>query len=561
MGENGYREFVKRFEDVCAKYAEKTAITYMRDDGSKTLFKFGEIYNRVQAAKEQFAAVELRPGDRAAIIAPHSPFAVMAGLSLAYSNITSVLIDASLPGEEINRLLEFSDVRAVFTVPSIYRNIDKELVSDIPVFNLSNENEEYRLFENSVQKTAKTATTDPHLDVIAILFSSGTTASVKGVMITYYSVFKSQELYLINSGLKSNMSYLHVLPFTHIAGYSSAYQYLLTGCEIGLIENIDPTKFSIGLLNFKPDYFAMVPKIYEVIEQKIRQSIKDKGIKTEKSFCAMLSVSRFFRKNLGINIGQKLFKSVNIQVFGGRMHGLGTGSVSCKDSTAQFYLDLGYKWANFYATTETNVPTVSTGILDRYPVGTVGNVKRYNSIDIKIADPDERSIGEIRVKTVLIMKGYFRDPELTAAAFDDDGCFKTGDLGYIDKKGYLHVTGRIKETILLHTGKKVAPTDVDALYGAVCTDIALASCGVPDRNGMFDEIHLFLESGELSEDEQKKIKQAIMDFSGQTSTIYQVSAVHFIDKLPTTSVGKVKRFKLKETALAKRVSYSCSAVN
>ena len=150
------------------------------------------------------------------------------------------------------------------------------------------------------------------------------------------------------------------------------------------------------------------------------------------------------------------------------------------------------------------------------------------------------------------MKGYFRDEELTKSAFDENGYFKTGDLGYIDKKNNLHITGRLKEVIILHTGKKVAPFDVDSLYGKLNPSVSMACVGVPNEGGTYDEIHLFIEKGDLSEDTQREVKKQIIAFSSDTSTIYQISKIHFIDKLPTTSVGKVKRFKLKEIALAER---------
>jgi long-chain acyl-CoA synthetase len=549
MTEEYNQEFVARLETVCTQYANKTAITFMRNDNSKTLFTFGEIFNYIKAAKERFGEIGLCPGDRAAIIAPHSPYAVMTGLALAYSNITSVLIDAALPPEEINRLLEFSDVRAVFTGSDIYDFLEKTLIKDVPVFDITTIAEKLLFFEASVPNVQNEATSDPHFDVIAILYSSGTTATVKGIMIPYGAVNKARELYLINTGLTADMTYLLVLPFNHVAGYSNSMQYFLTGCEIGMIEDVDAQKLSKGLLEYQPVFFAMVPRVFEVIEDKIRKQLRSKGVLAEKYILGMLSFSGFIRKIFGIKIGRKLLKSINNQVFGENIFGIGTGATPVKESNSIFFLNLGLEWANFYGLTETYLPCVGTGVVDRYPAGTEGNVKRHPGIDIRIHNPDENGIGEIRVKTVLIMKGYFRDPELTAASFDENGYFKTGDLGYIDKKDYLHVTGRIKEAIVMQTGKKVAPSDVDALYAPLCPDIAIASCGVPNKNGTFDEIHLFIEKGNLSENEQLNLRENIMDFSSQTSTLYQLSGLHFIDKLPLTSVGKVKRFKLKEIAL------------
>jgi long-chain acyl-CoA synthetase len=456
------------------------------------------------------------------------------------------LIDASLPIEEINRLLKFSDIRATLTIPTLYEILDKQEITHVPVLDINDNT----LLDGSTPTVKKEATTDPHIDVIAILYSSGTTASMKGVMITYSSVLKSRELFMRFAGTTPDMSGLLPLPFNHIAGYNTAIVHFLIGCELGLIEDVTAPKLQKGLLDFQPVFFAIVPRVYELMEQRIRQSICEKGKRVERKFYRFLKISSFLRRNFNINIGKKIFKNIISMAFGKNIYILGCGSSKCAESASKFFLDLGLVWMNIYGLTETNFPASATGILDVYPVGNEGNVKQHKCIDIKISNPDENGIGEILIKTELIMKGYFRDPELTAAAFDENGYFKTGDLGYIDKKSYLHITGRIKEAIHMHTGKKVAPSDVDALYTVLCPNIAIASCGVPHKGGSHDEIYLFIEKGNLSADEQRTIREKIINYSTETDTLYQISIIHFIDKIPLTSVGKVKRFQLKEIALA-----------
>ena len=550
---NGHKEFTERLEYICGKYADKPAITYMRDDDSKDNFTFKEIFKRVQAAREQFTRVGLRPGDRAAIVSPHTPFAVIAGFALAYANITAVLIDAALPPEEINRMLSFSDVHAVFTVPVKYEAIDKTILHDIPTFDLSQSGTEYQMFSNSSKEVLCAPTSDPDLEVISILFSSGTTASMKGIMITYTAVEKSRPMYHKVLGRDTDFSILFVLPFNHVAGYSVAFLYFLSGGSMGMLESADATKISAAFHSYNPQSFALVPRFYEIVKQRVMLNIREKGRFIECTARFLLAISHFSYKFLGFNVGKHLLKGIRSQVFGERITLLGTGASMCNAEVASFFLDLGISiWANYYATTETYVPTIVTGIFDRYPAGTEGRIDRFKGIETKIHEPDENGIGEVRIKTILIMKGYFREPELTAAAFDEDGYFKTGDLGYIDKKGYLHITGRIKEAIHMHTGKKVAPFDVDSLYGGLCPNIALASCGVPCKDGAFDEIHLFIERGGLSADGQNEVRKTIADFSAQTSTLYKISGIHFINKLPLTSVGKVKRYLLKETAVSER---------
>lgn len=544
----GNIEFKEMLENICRKNADKPFVVYMRNNGSKNVFTFQAIYEDILKAKDMFIEAGLISGDRVAIIAPHSPLVIHAGLSLAYCGITSVLIESSLPVEEIDRLLENSDVRAVFTIPKIYEKLNKQLINDIPAFELGNN---YRFFPGAATHVNKEVTADPDEDIIAILYSSGTTSSMKAIMVTYASILESSKILFSILDIKLDDTCLHVLPFNHIAGFSISFSLFLSGITSYMIEDVDPLKLQKGFLDFKPSIFAMVPKFFEVVEKKIETEIHNKGKLVEYGFYRLLDFSHFMRKNFGLNIGRYLFKEINRQVFGGNLTKLGLGSSPCKESTNKFFVSLGYEWLNFYASTETGVPVSAINANERYPMGHIGNVTRHEGIHIKINEPGADGIGEIYVKSILMMKGYFRDTKATAASFDN-GYFKTGDLGYIDSKNNLHITGRIKETIILHTGKKVSPVDIENFYGQLCPEVSMTCCGVPDRECLFDEIHLFIEKSNYSLDKLAQVKRLIMDYSSQKSSIYKIAQIHFINKLPMTSVGKVKRYQLKELALLER---------
>ncbi len=534
-------------DKVFKKYSDNTAMDYLKDNGVIETYSFSDIENIIYKAKETIFSCGLTAGDRVAVITPHSPFGVMAGLALVYLNITVVLIDASLPDEEIFRLLEFSDVRAVFTVKNIYDKIPAGLIENIPCFELGKDNAINKFIDGSIKTVSKAETSDRDTDVAAIIFSSGTTDKMKGIMVTYHSVVRAWGINAELAGIKENMTYLLVLPFNHISGFTSAITYFLTGCKIDFIENVNASKLADGLQKFQPNYFVMIPKVYEVMEQKIRAQLHNKGKSAEILIYSVMKLSGFLRKNFGINIGRKLLNKVTSAVFGQNIYNIGTGASPCKPSTSEFYLNLGLEWANFYATTETNVPIAATGIFDRYPSGNVGNINRHKGIEICIGKPDKNGIGEILVKTDLIMKGYFRESELTKAAFEN-GYFKTGDYGYIDKKGFLHLTGRIKESIVLKNGKKVSPSDVDNYYINIFPKYDMASCGVLNAEEDCDEIHMFIKENKYDLKLKKKICSDIMTESKKAPSMYQISEIHFVSDFPKTSVGKVKRFELVKLA-------------
>ena len=132
----GYIAYVNKMESVCNKYRDKVAITYLRDGGVRTYTTFGAFLEGCKALGRMLDDCGIKKGDRVAVITPHSPQGVLASFGLAYTNRTTVLIDASLPMDEVNRLLEFSDVRGVFTTSEIYGDLKKDITDEIPVFQL-----------------------------------------------------------------------------------------------------------------------------------------------------------------------------------------------------------------------------------------------------------------------------------------------------------------------------------------------------------------------------------------------------------------------------------------
>lgn len=542
-----YTKFRERLSYICTTYRDRDAITYMLDSGGKKNYSFADVERRVHSWETAFPGFGLLRGDRAAIISPASPKVIIAMLALAQAGITAVMIDAALPAEEINRLLAFSDVRAVFTVDDLFRQLSAGEKQGIPVFDLDSCDENLSLFPQSDRTVQRGETEDRAADVIAVIYSSGTTSTMKGIMVTYQSVVMSQKRFVDLTAIRAKMRYLLTLPLNHISGYSSTMIFLLTGCSIGMIENINSSKLQSGLLAYNPHCFGMVPKVYDIIRDKIKSAVHEKGRVVEKGFYGVLKLSGFLRRHCGIKIGKCFCKPILNQAFGKNIWGLSVLGAACSRETAEFFLDMGLEWANLYASTETNAPTTCTGVYDRYPDTSVGNVNRLPDIRIEIHDPDQEGIGEIYVNTVLIMKGYFRDPESTRNSFDENGYFKTGDLGYVDERGYLYITGRSKESIILHNGKKISAADIDNFYQPECPGVFIAGCGIPDSDG-FDELHLFVEKGNFADDVIQTAVTALKNRSSQTNSLYKLAGIHVIDKIPVTSVGKVKRFLLKEYA-------------
>lgn len=538
-----FEDFKNQINKTWIEFSAKSAIVRLNSDGYRTVLNFGQLLEMSEAFTKLMSNYGIDRAERIAVISKYSAQAVVLNFMLAYSGYTAVLIDAALSANERNRLLEFSDVSAVFTTQDIYDSISEEQIKNLPVFNIK-EDFSFLKFDSSNDKRIKELTEPVNKNVIAILFSSGTTGTMKGVQITYSSILYAHKCIVKYTNLDSNATFLDVLPQNHIAGYSSAISCSLSGTELGFISEVNAQALSRGFLDYLPTNFIMIPKIYEVIMKKVQEAISKKSapIRWYANFAMFLS--GIVRKTTGIKL-RGLTKPIFKEALGKNMKICGCGTAPCSKELIEFYLNLGIDFVNVYGSTETGFPIAAANCNDKYPIFGCGNINQFPEIKIKISNPDTNGEGEIRVKTPLIMEGYFKDPDLTVNSFDEENYFKTGDTGYVDKKGNLYITGRIKESIILQSGKKVSPTDVDNYYLSIVGSYDIASRGIAVRDQQYDETHLFVSINNISEEKQTKILKDLQKASNAAPAIYKLSGIHFVDEIPKTTVGKVKRFSLE----------------
>jgi long-chain acyl-CoA synthetase len=198
-----------------------------------------------------------------------------------------------------------------------------------------------------------------------------------------------------------------------------------------------------------------VPLFVETLYKKMWQAAEKSG--RAQTLRRMIKFSDFLRK-LGIDLRRKLFKTV-LDAYGGKLEMIICGGAYLNQEIIDTFKSIGITILNGYGITECS-PLISCNRNKFQKKGSVG-VPILGS-EIKIKDPDENGEGEICVKGPHVMLGYYKDPEATEAAFDDDGYFKTGDYGRLDEDGWLYITGRLKNIIVLSNGKNVYPEEIEA---------------------------------------------------------------------------------------------------
>jgi long-chain acyl-CoA synthetase len=258
---------------------------------------------------------------------------------------------------------------------------------------------------------------------------------------------------------------LSILPLSHILERNVDYLYLLKGMTIAYAENV--MKVSENLAEIRPHYFAAVPRLFEKMRARVLDNVATAPAVRQKIFYWALKVaeerlpyrienkSMPFPLSMKSAIADKLVFSKILARLGGRVKWVVSGGAPLSAELAAFFIGAGVEILEGYGLTETS-PVIAVNRPEARRIGTVGPV--IPGIEVRIA-----SDGEILTRGPHVMKGYWNNPEATAQAIDGDGWFHTGDIGEIDKDGFLHITDRKKDIIINAYGKNIAPQPIEAL--------------------------------------------------------------------------------------------------
>lgn len=286
----------------------------------------------------------------------------------------------------------------------------------------------------------------------SIVFTSGTTGKGKGVMLSQANIGLDMTLGMYNFDITRKT--LHVLPPHHTFGSTVNYVgHLSQGCEVYISSGLKHVSEEIK--EQQPTHLILVPAFLEAMNKKIWATARKTG--KEGLLKMMMKVSDLLRK-VGIDVRRKLFSSV-LSAFGGKLELVICGGAKLDEDIIRIFDSLGITILNGYGITEC-APLISANRNKYRKPGSVGTP--ILACRVKIDNPDENGEGEICVKGPNVMLGYYNNPEATAEVFDKDGFFHTGDYGKLDEEGWIYITGRKKNLIILSNGKNVYPEEIEA---------------------------------------------------------------------------------------------------
>lgn len=301
-------------------------------------------------------------------------------------------------------------------------------------------------------------------EVASIIYTSGTTGQAKGVMLTHRNMVSNFLAAVKIFKLKPGDKYLSILPLCHVGGRLGNYQTQYSGSSIYYAESMGT--IAQNMAEIKPDGFDAVPRVLEkFFDVIISKGNKLSGIRKKMFFRAVRLGLRYkpFGENgwlyeKQLRIADKLIFSKWREALGGRIRIAGCGGASLQPRLEKVFWAAGIKIVNMYGLTETSpIITINSTEKGKVKLGSVGTV--IENVEVKIAED-----GEILCKGPNVTPGYYKDPVLTRNAFDKDGWFRTGDIGYLEEGKFLMVTDRKKEIFKLSNGKFIAPQIIENIF-------------------------------------------------------------------------------------------------
>jgi len=456
------------FQESLKKYPEVPCFL-QKKNGHYRAINFREAWGKIYEISRGLLSLGVRKGDRVAILSENCIEWALIDMAIIHIGAINVAIYTTLPPEQMEYILSDSgagyifvqDIKLLEKLKRSKRNFDNLRV--IMMGSVSEPTDGILDFETFLGMGSSLPLDNTSFDRLwmdiepdepaSIIYTSGTTGEQKGAVLTHYNFISNVSSCKDVLVFKPGEIMLSVLPLSHVFGRLVEHYLTLSCGTTGVyVENLLNLRDIIR--EVKPHYMCVVPRVLELFNEGLSEAI-DKEKTLKKIFLRFaLSIDRN-RNSITWNILNRIiFKNIRIAMGLGRLIFFISGGAALKKEIAQFFYNLGITVLEGYGLTETS-PVISVNRPKWIKFGTVG--KPLKDVDVRIAED-----GEILVKGQNVMKCYYNKPDETLSAIDPDGWFHTGDVGEIDSDGFLKITDRKKDIIVLANGKKVAPQPVEA---------------------------------------------------------------------------------------------------
>ena len=397
----------------------------------------------------------VKPGDKIAVIGHNSSEWVLAYFSVIRAGAVVVPLDNQLKSNEAEHFMDFGGVTRVFGDADRLPSLSSRYVK----YALEKDGEHPFIMEMDGGKPSVKASSGD--EVAAILFTSGTTGTPKGVMLTHDNLVSDALLTQANLDIRSTDRSYAILPVSHAYTMEAVVYFAIsTGGAVVFGKKLAMTRIMKEIKEGEVTILMAVPMLYNKMIGALMSGVRKKGIIVYGAIRGLMKLSGFLKIVTGRNVGKKMFRSLSSKLSLDGVRICISGGGPLPTSTFRMFNELGIDFVQGYGLTEAS-PITHVNPVEAYRLESVG--KKFPREEVRIADPDSDGNGVIWIKGPMVMKGYYNNPEATAEVLVD-GWLNTGDVGHQDEDGYLYLTGRAKNVIVTEGGKNVFPEEIEDRY-------------------------------------------------------------------------------------------------
>lgn len=530
-------------ESMLAKWEKQALSDYKGKD-----FTFADIATQIVRLHEVFEAVGVKPGDKIALSAKNSAhWAIAFFASVTYRAVAVPLLHEFLP-EQTAGLVDHSESVVLFTesknwevmpkeaMPQLKAAIDLENFKALYAKDIDLEAVIAKAYENTPatiafekRQEALSFKTGDMEDLTIINYTSGTTSSPKGVMLTARNISSNIEFALSHIPVEDGDNIISMLPLAHM--YGMAFEFIYPICGGGhtyfLGKTPTPTVLMQALADVKPYLLITVPLVMEKI-------FKGKVMPTlQKPVMRVLTAIPGVKNIIYGKVREKL-----LTTFGGKLRSIVLGGAALNPAVEKVMKAVRLPYTVGYGMTEC-APLIGYSPWDSFRKGSCGRIVTDMEVRIDSKNP-QQVVGEIQVKGANVMKGYYKNPGATAATFTEDGYLKTGDLGIVDKGGNIFIKGRSKCMILAANGQNVYPEEVECVLNAMPY---VAESLVVDRKGKLVALVATTEDKLSKEELAEAMEQNRIALNAQMPAYSKVAQIEILEEgFQHTPKHSIKRF-------------------
>jgi long-chain acyl-CoA synthetase len=531
---------LSRIRETASRYPENIAVQ-MKSGTAYRKYPYRDLMAAIASVARALSERGIRQGDRVAILSENRPEWMIAYLAVVSSGAVIVPLDAQLTEKEVSLLLASSGARAVCVSkacgPRLPRGGSLMVISFDPGEGLP--------FAEMLTAHPDAELSPPPAagDLAALLYTSGTTGDPKGVMLSHGNLASNRDSVIKLKLIDHTDNILCILPLHHTYPAIACILYALSvGATVTILNSLKGPDILSCMQETGVSVVIGVPQLFTGLRRAIFDGIHKKPVPVRLIVKLLLGLNGLLRKRAGVNLGRVLFGQVHA-MFGPRFRLFASGGARLEPDVFTDMTNLGFTIIEGYGLTETS-PVCTFNPLMRQKPGSIGIP--VPDVEVRIADPDEHGQGEIAVRGPNVMLGYYKKPQETAEVIRD-GWFYTGDLGYRDKDGYFFITGRSKEMIVLATGKKIFPEELEQFYGQIPSIKEI--CLIQGERGLeaavvpnFDYLRKMNQSNS-----RETIAFELEDLARDLPPYKRITGLKiFKDPLPVTRLGKLRRSMVKE---------------